>query len=150
MKIPKNSKQLAVFLRDYGGRTKKTRAQKIAIMKKILETGEVELDTISVVLTEGQKDLLDGLYNKHILGKWNTRITDTKMMSAFKKHENGLTIRDLAKIFECSEEIVRRKVLELTKSGILIRDVNPTNKRQGVFFLKSRYVIPKEQIATEA
>ena len=142
MQLPKNKQTLAVFLRDYGGRRKKSRSEKIAIMERIKHTRQVEINGETVKLTDEQWDLIDGLYHKYVLGKWNAQFTEGDIISLYKHRKQGYTIHEMAEILGCTDEIVRRRVNELVdpkdpeKRPVLIRGVNPENKRQGVFFIR--------------
>lgn len=142
MQIPRNKQTLAVFLRDYGGRRKKSRAEKIAIMTKVLADKAVTIDNVRIKLDDGQWDLINGLYHKYVLGKWNAHFTENDILSLYKDTGIGFTIHEIAEELECTDEIVRRRVKTLVNSGTLMRGVNPENKRQGVFFMKRKHIMP--------
>lgn len=142
MKLPTDKSSLSVFLRDYGERSRKTRGQKIEIMKNILANKTVLLDGIEHELNEGEYRTMRQLYYKYVLGKWASEIMKEDILDAFKNEDakEGKTIRDLAKSFKCTEEVIRTKIESLMFDGALIRSTNPENRRQGLYFLKSRYV----------
>lgn len=142
MKIPTDKTTLSVFLRDYDGRSRKTRGQKIEIMKKILDTGTISLDGEEHKLSDDEYELILHLYHKYVLGKWASEITEEKVLKVFelKEAKNGRTIRDISTSLGCTDESVRTKIEKLVNSGKLIRSTNPENKRQGLFFLKSKRV----------
>jgi len=142
MKIPTDKSTLSVFLRDYDGRSRKTRGQKIEIMKKILDTGTISMNGEEYKLNEDEYNSIRQLYHKYILGKWASEITHTDILRVFEARDakDGKTIRDLSTQFNCTDEIIRTKIETLVKDGKLIRSTNPENKRQGLFFLKSKRV----------
>jgi hypothetical protein len=133
MKFPRTKQSLAVFLRDYGGRKKKSRTEKIQIIEHILNTRKVELNGETTTITDRQWNTLNGLYHKYILGKWNAQFSNDDILTLYTDDNQGYTIHEIAGQLECSDEIVRRRVNKLVEKKILVRDVNAKNRRQGVF-----------------
>jgi hypothetical protein len=91
--------------------------------------------------------MLDALYHKYILGKWNTGFSEESVLNVFRENpsKKGWTIDEIADELECSAEVVRRRVIDLVNDLVLIRGVNPLNKRQGVFFIQSEYIVPDNE-----
>jgi AraC-like DNA-binding protein len=144
MEIPHDKQTLGVFLRDYGGRRRKSPQEKVRIMKKILTQGKIRLDDHTEInLSHAQKDMLNALYHKYILGKWNTGYPAEAILDVFREEPHkGWKIDEIADELGCSAEVVRRRVIDLVNEGILIRGVNPENKRQGIFYIQSEYIVP--------
>lgn len=150
MQIPVNKQTLAVFLRDYDGRKKKTRSEKMAIMKKVIKEKKITVDDETVKLTKDQLDTLNSLYHKFVLGKWTALIKETDILALYRRNKDiGYTIHQIAEKLECTDEIVRRRVKDLQKKGILTRDVKPDNRRQGLFYLSNTRIMPLTEL-TEA
>jgi AraC-like DNA-binding protein len=80
------------------------------------------------------------------LGKWNTGYSEEAVLSVFRDNPaKGWTIDEIADELGCSSEVVRRRVIDLVNDLVLIRGVNPLNKRQGVFFIQSEYIVPDNE-----
>lgn len=143
MQLPVDKETLWVFLRDYGGRSRKGRKEKIQIVKDILATGKATLNGDEYDLTLPEKRNLETLYRQYVLGKWTSEITKDHILGVFEKdiENENYTIRDISTTLSCSDEIIRRKLEELVFEGVVIRGSNPKNKRQGLFCLKSKCVV---------
>ncbi|MFA5397342.1 MAG: winged helix DNA-binding protein [Methanogenium sp.] len=143
MNVPQSKQQLSVFLRDYGGRSSKTRGEKITIMKWILENRYIPAEKIRATedrqLSDGEINILECLYYKYILGKMAPEFTEEDVIEVLQNEaqttKHGMTIHNIAAVLNTSDETIRRKVNSLATKHMLTRTCDPDNKRQGLFTL---------------
>jgi DNA-binding MarR family transcriptional regulator len=108
-------------------------------MKVVLETRVVLIDGEEHKLDDQEYKILSELFHKFILGKWAPTVTQADVVHKLQESD-GLTIHALATKLKCTDEVARRRIDELVKGGRVMRGVNPENKRQGVFSLKSKCI----------